>query len=97
MRNIKERIADQLIGAVKLAGERVVAWWFTEQRGLQARERDRVRWWNWHCKALASKTKADDCVAAYLKARFNFHDSPDVKDNKERMAKLGLGHFGETG
>jgi len=70
--------------AVSLAKRLVpslVCAYFTRERGEAHREGDRLRWWGFSERAKQTKTKADDCIAVYLKARCNFHDSPETKAN----------------
>ncbi|MFH0981904.1 MAG: hypothetical protein V2A79_10225 [Planctomycetota bacterium] len=89
---MKQWLATLMLGALRLAGERMVAWWCTEQRGLEARARDRELWWRFKVKAEGTETPADNLIAGYLRARFNFHDSPLEKLHKDMMARTGLGN-----
>ena len=66
--------------------------YFTTARGEQHRESDRQRWWNFHEQALLTKGKVDDAIAEYLRARFNFHDSPDVKAHQALLSKFTGDH-----
>lgn len=78
------------IGIVKKLAPAVVIAYFTKERGEQHRESDRQRWWAFTCKAAASPGKADDAIATYLQARFNFHDSPEDKRAKDIARKAGV-------
>lgn len=80
-----------LIGVGKRLAPALVCAYFTEERGNIHRESDRGRWWRFAESAKASKTKADDAVAAYIKARFNFHDSPDTKRARAMAERAGIG------
>jgi len=78
------------IGILKRLAPAIVCAYCTAERGEGHREGDRQRWWKFSESAKASKTKADDAIAAYLRARFNFHDSPETKANKKLAEKAGL-------
>ena len=80
------------IGLGKRLVPSVICWYFTQARGEQHRESDRQRWWTFSESARQTKSKADDALAAYLKARFNYHDSPEVKASKQVAARAGLLH-----
>ena len=67
--------------------------YFTTERGEQHRESDRIRWWNFKVGTEATKSKVDDAVAEYLRARFNFHDSPDVKAHQALLDKINMSQF----
>lgn len=87
---MKAWIASCLLSALKLLGESAVAWYCTAERGEAQRERDRLIWWKFREKATVSAGKSDDLIAEYLRARFNFHDSPDTKASKQLAEKAGL-------
>lgn len=75
-------VASILVSVAKRIAPAAVCWYCTEARGEQHRESDRLRWWGFKQRAEGTKTKADDAIAVYLQARFNFHDSPDAKAAK---------------
>lgn len=83
------------VGAIFVGlGKRLVPWaiiaYFTTKRGEEHREADRRLWWKFAESARVSKGKADDAVAAYLKARFNYHDSPEEKAHKKFLENAGV-------
>lgn len=61
----------------------MIVWYFTQARGEAHRESDRLKWWRFNQRAETTKTKADDALSVYLKARCNFHDSPEAKANRK--------------
>lgn len=71
-----------LVSIAKRIVPKLVIWYFTEERGLAHRESDRAKCWALKEAAEQSKTKADDALATYLQARFNFHQSPEAKAAK---------------
>lgn len=73
------------LSILKRVAPALVIWYCTKARGEQHRESDRLRWWGFKQRAETTKTKADDALAVYLQARFNFHDSPEVKASKIAM------------
>jgi len=70
------------LAVLKRVAPALVCWYFTQARGEQHRESDRLRWWGFKQRSETTKTKADDALATYLQARCNFHDSPEAKAAK---------------
>jgi hypothetical protein len=70
------------LAILKRVAPALVVWYFTQARGEQHRESDRLRWWGFKQRSELTKTKADDALAVYLQARFSFHDSPEAKAAK---------------
>ena len=86
-----------LAGSILIAvGKRLlptlVIGYFTKERGECHRASDRERWWKFAQRAKLSPGKADDAIATYLQARFNFHDSPEAKASKDMAMRAGLLH-----
>jgi len=71
----------------------LICGWFTAERGEKHREADRLRWWRFKEQALHTKGKVDDSIAEYLRARFNYHDSPDTKLHQKMLDKINLSQY----
>ncbi len=83
-----------VIGIGRRLAPALVCAYFTQTRGEQHRESDRRRWWTFAQRSRLSTSKVDDALAAYLQARMNYHDSPDVKAAKTLLEQAGVGQDG---
>ena len=83
-------IASLIVSLGRKIAPKLVIAYFTKERGEKHREWDRRQLWKFDVRSRSTPNKVDDAISTYFKARGNFHDSPDAKENKDIAKKAGL-------